>query len=328
MSIQDKSCLMHQVEGTLRTRMFANLLEEAMGEINDHLEEYDVTRIAGEDVAGSDDLIDAFITAKKVEGCTDKTLVAYRYEIERLMKFLQLPVRMVTPQHIRAYLVREQKRGIADSTLNNNRHKFSTFFGWLFKEKLISDNPMASISPIKYEEKVRKPIDKADLERLRRSCKHIRDYAILHFLLSTGCRIGEMCSLNRSDVNLETGEFIAFGKGRKERPSYLSDVAKMALKEYLASRKDNCEALFIGNRRTRFTESGARRMLKRLEKIANCENIHPHRFRRTMITTLLDLGMPIQEVAVLVGHKKIETTMRYYTASPETIKSSWARYGR
>lgn len=327
MSIQDKTCLMHQVEGTLRTRMFANLLEEAMGEINDHLEGYDVEKISEEN-AGSEDLLDAFITAKKVEGRTEKTLIAYRYKIERLLKFVKVPIRVISANDVRAYFVAEQNRGIADSTLDGDRQKFSSFFGWLFKERLISINPMSSISPIKYEKKVRKPISKADMDKLRRACGTPRDYAILNFLMSTGCRVEEMCSLDRKNVNLESGECIVYGKGRKERTVWLGDVAKLVLKEYLATRKDDLEPLFLGKRKTRFTQSGVRRMLNKIATIAGCEHIHPHRFRRTCITTLLDSGMHLQEVAVYVGHEKVETTMRYYTANPEAIKSSVMRFGR
>ena len=324
MAIQDKAMLMHQVEQTLHPRMFANLLEEAMTEINGHLDEYDVRHLG--ESSGTDNLLDSFINAKKVEGLSESTLSLYRYNIERFMMFANVKTRDVTTHHIREYLAHEQNRGLSDTTVNNLRSILNSYFSWLDQEKLITSNPVKSIGVIKCQKKVRESISDADMERLKRSCKNLRDIAILNLLASTGCRISEITNLNRNDVDLENMECTVLGKGNKERTVYLNEVAAMTLKEYLAKRKDRYPALFIGKRKNRLHPNGVREMLKQLAERSGVTNIHPHRFRRTLITNLLNRGMPIQEVAIVVGHDKIDTTMRYFSSSKARIKNSYRKY--
>ena len=166
----------------------------------------------------------------------------------------------------------------------------------------------------------------SDIELLKRKTKSLRDNAIINFLLATGCRISEVTSLNRDDVDLENGECIVLGKGNKERTVYLDEVAVLTLREYLASRNDNIDALFIGKRKERLQPGGVRAMMKKLSISSGVENVHPHRFRRTMVTKLLNRGMPIQEVALVVGHERVDTTMMYFSANKSRLKNSYRIY--
>lgn len=325
MATLDKVILMNKVEDTLKPRMFANLLEEAVTEIQTHLDDFDVQYVANSD-GKSDDMLQAFINAKQAEGRTSKTLTRYAYIIGRFMHYAGVKTREITTEHIRDYFASESKRGIADSTIEGYRQILNTYFGWLEHEKMIPINPAFNISAVKYEKKVREAFEDTDIERLKRSCRNKRDPAILCFLLSTGCRIGEATALNIKDVDLDNGECIVYGKGKKFRIVYLDDVTTMLMREYLATRNDTNEALFIGRGGKRFHDDGVRCMLKRLAKASGVGNVHPHRCRRTLITKLLNHGMPIQEVAIVAGHDKIETTMKYFSSSKERIKNSYKRY--
>ena len=326
MPIQDKVLLMHKVEETLKPRMFANYLEEAMREFTVTLDEFDVIHISNMDGTANEDCLEAYLNVKKIEGRSEKTIIRYAYIITRFLLWAKVNTREVNTQHIRAYLKAEHDRGVLNSTLEGTRQILNAYFSWLEHEKMIRMNPAFNVEPIKCEKKVKDIFSMADIEKMKRSCKTVRDVAIICFLLSTGCRISEVTQLDRGDINYESGECIVRGKGNKHRMVYLDDVAIMTLREYLAQRRDGSCALFIGKRMERMTSGGVRAMLKGVEEKSGVHNVHPHRFRRTLITRLLNRGMPIQEVAVLVGHDKVDTTMKYYKASSAKIKSSYMKY--
>lgn len=325
MAEQDKTLLLHKIDGTLRTRMYANLLEETEDEIQNHLDEFDVTHIGNEEVE-SEDLLDTYINAKRVSGRSELTLVRYRYTIERFMQYVNVKTREVNQHHVRDYFAHEKRRGIQDSTIEGTREVLNSYFGWLEHEKMIPSNPVFNVEPIKCQIKERNALSASEIEILKRNCKNIRDNAIISFLLATGCRISELVGLNVDDVDLVNGECIVLGKGNKERTVFLDEVALLTLKEYLARRNDDCEALFVNKRHGRLLPGGIRCMLKTLAEKANVDHVHPHRFRRTNVTHLLNRGMPIQEVAILAGHSKIDTTMKYFAANKARIKNSYRMY--
>lgn len=322
MSAPDKALLMHKVEDTLKPRMFANLLEEAVEEIQGHLDDFDVTRIAADSIE-SDDLLQLYLDAKRTAGRTEKTLTRYQYIIERSLRSIGLKTRDITKEHLRQYFADEMARGVSARTVDGVRQVLSGYFDWLSSEQLIPRNPAHNIEAIKYEQKERLALSYVDTDILARSCSTIRDRSILTFLLATGCRVSEVTGLNRDSVNLDLGECVVFGKGQKERMVYLDDVAVLTLREYLASRTDSCDALFVGKGGKRLLPGGVRAMLKRLAASCGVDNVHPHRFRRTLVTRLLNRGMAIQDVAVIAGHTKIDTTMKYYSQSKARIKNSY-----
>ena len=242
------------------------------------------------------------------------------------MAFAKVPTRRISVYHLRNYLTHEKERGICENTLEGYREIFSAYFNWLQRESLIDRNPCVNLGVIKVPKKEKKTYTDAELERLNWFCGNIRDRAILHFLRSTGCRISEVTELNRDQVNLEALECVVHGKGDKERTVYLDDVAGMLLKEYLKKRKDDVPALFINKRQDRFQPNGIRAMLKKLAANAGVEHVHPHKFRRTLATDLARHGMPIQEVAKVLGHEKLDTTMKYVVLNKDDVKASYRRY--
>ena len=253
-------------------------------------------------------------------------MVDYRYIINRFLKAENVKTKDVTKEHVRHYISAELERGINPNTMNNIRQKLNSYFGWLEAEQLIPYNPVHNIEVVKGPQIVREAYSTVDVEIIKRNCKTLRDHAIVSLLLSTLCRISEITALNIDDLDLENQEITVTGKGNKQRKVFIDDITLMIMREYIASRSDDNPALFVGKRHERLKPGGVRAMLKEIESRCEVENIHPHRFRRTSITTLLLHGMPIQNVALLAGHSKIDTTMRYYAAKSDTIKIDYKKY--
>ena len=268
-----------------------------------------------------------FIATKKVEGITMNTLRRYYDENNRLIQFLNKPIMDITTDDIRFYLShRRETKKVSNRTLDGMRRCFSSFFSWLSAERLIPHNPCASLKQIKYKKTVKKPFSSTELEKLRRTCNNIRDLALVDFLYSTGCRVSEVARLDISDVDFENSEVHVLGKGNKERIVYLSPVALMNLQDYLNSRKDENIALFLGKGTKRIGKNGIEAMLKRIGEKANVQNVHPHRFRRTLATNLLDRGMNIQDIASILGHADLKTTQIYCYISQCNVKNAYQKY--
>ena len=288
------------------------------------LDKFDLVELADE--MEQDDLLDCYVSAMKVECRSQKTIDRYVYVIGRMMEFVKVPTRRVSVYHLRNYLTHEKERGISEQTLEGYREIFSAYFNWLQRESLIDRNPCVNLGVIKVPKKEKKTYTDAELERLNWFCGNIRDRAILHFLRSTGCRISEITGLNRDQVNLELLECVVHGKGNKERTVYLDEVAGMLLAEYLNGRIDDVPALFINKQHDRLNPGGVRAMLNKLAEKAGVDHVHPHKFRRTLATGLARHGMPIQEVAKVLGHEKLDTTMKYVVLNKDDVKASYRRY--
>lgn len=325
MAIDAKVDFIRQAEQALADRVTVSDMTAIMSVINDLLQGYDMRCVeVWED--RKDDLLNCYLDAMRVECRSEKTIARYEYVIRRMMEFVTVPTRRITVHHLRGYLSHEKERGVADSTLEGTRQIFSAYFNWLQRESLIEKNPTANLGTVKVAKKEKLRYTEIEMEKLNQSCECIRDRAILHFLASTGCRISEMTELNRDNVNLEKLECVVHGKGNKERTVFLSEVAGMIIRQYLDTRKDDHEALFIGRIGERLQPGGVRFMLNELAKRAGVEHVHPHKFRRTLATELTRRGMPIQEVAKILGHEKIDTTMRYLDMNNETVKANYRRY--
>lgn len=285
------------------------------------------------DVALADDSADRmlkkFLATKRIEGIAESTLLRYAEENKKLIRFLGKPLYEVSTYDIRFYLsYRRENSGkkLGNRTLDGMRRCYSSFFSWLSAEGLIGRNPCAAIKQIKYRKEVKKPYSAAEMEKLRRACGNKRDLALLDFLYCTGCRVSEVARLNIDDIDFENMECTVLGKGNKERTVYLSEVAAMNLGEYLASREDGNEALFTGKGTERLGKNGIEVLLKRLGKKAGVINVHPHRYRRTLATNLLDRGMNIQDVAVILGHADLKTTQVYCYISQKNVKNAYSKY--
>ncbi|MCI8484715.1 MAG: tyrosine-type recombinase/integrase [Lachnospiraceae bacterium] len=274
-------------------------------------------------------MLKKFLATKRVEGIAESTLQRYANENLKLIRFLGKPVFEITPYDIRFYLSYRRERSevkLSNRTLDGIRRCYSSFFGWLSTEGLIQHNPCASIKQIKYRKKVKRPYTAAEMEKLRMACENTRDLALLDFLYCTGCRVSEVAKLNVEDIDFERMECTVLGKGNKERTVYLSEVAGMHLKNYLSERKDQKEALFAGKGTERLGKNGIEALLKRLGAKADVSDVHPHRYRRTLATNLLDRGMNIQDVAAILGHADLKTTQIYCYISQKNVKTAYNKY--
>lgn len=327
MSMADKKMFMKDIEQLIGTILTVTQTADVMKIVAEQLDGYSMEAITNADaMSDSGDLLKVYLEAKEIEGRSKKTIERYQYIITRAITGIKAPLRKITVYHLRAYLMDMRNKGTADSTVEGTREILCAFFGWLHKEGLIEGNPCANLSPIKCPKVVRLPYSEVEIEKLKEACKTVRDRAIIDFLLSTGCRISEMCELNRDDIDFNLAECIVHGKGNKERTVYLTPVAMMNLKKYLNSRNDTLPALFIGQRMERMAPDGVRTMLKGIEKRSGVENVHPHRFRRTLATNLINRGMPIQEVAAILGHDKLDTTMRYVYIDRRSLKTAYQKF--
>ena len=325
MSLEAKLHLAKRLEKELGQTLPAATVEEVIAKVSDILGGYDVEITAQEKDGTSEEFLAAFIAAKQIEGRSQKTLDRYSYLIRRMIEAQRIPIREMTIYNVRSYLMAEKKRGLSDRSLEGMRSVFSSFFGWLQKEGLMAHNPVGNVGTIKYTKKVRKPFSAAEIACIREACSTSRDVALVCFLASTGCRISEVCALDRA-INYRSGEITVLGKGNKERKVYVDDVAIMMLDRYLAERKDYSPALFAGKGSDRLQPGGVRHMLEQIGIRAKVDNVHPHRFRRTLATNLISRGMSIQEVAAILGHDNLNTTMTYVYLDQSAVKNSYHKY--
>ena len=275
------------------------------------------------------DYLQMFLDAKRIEGCSGRTLQYYRVTVEQFFRKIQTQVRRITTEEIRGYLSEYQKiNGCGKVTIDNIRRNLSSFFSWLEEEDYILKSPMRRIHKIKTKQPVKEIISDEAIEKLRDQCSCIRDLAMIDLLYSTGIRVGELVNLNISDVDFEARECVVFGKGDKERRVYFDAKAKLHLKAYLSSRKDENPALFVtlDAPHDRLKISGVEIRMRELGRSLNLHKIHPHKFRRTMATRAIDKGMPIEQVQKILGHSQLDTTMQYAIVNQINVKTSHQKF--
>lgn len=270
-----------------------------------------------------------FLNAKKIEGCSERTLSYYKTTVEKLLDGITDPIRKVTTDDIREYLANYQ--GLNDcskTTIDNIRRNISSFFTWLEEEDYIIKSPMRRIHKIKTTKTVKEVISDEEIEKMRDKCKNLRDLAIIDLLYSTGIRIGELVRLNIDDIDFEERECIVFGKGDKERRVYFDAKTKIHLTDYINSRFDTNPALFVtlDAPYNRLQISGIEIRLRRLGRELGINKVHPHKFRRTMATRAIDKGMPIEQVQKLLGHSQIDTTMHYAIVNQTNVKVAHRKF--
>ena len=275
-----------------------------------------------------DDMED-FLMSKALGGLAVDTVDRYRYELTRMLSYVNKAVKEITEGDVSGYLrTYKRLRKVCNQTLKNVRSVFSTFFSWLRDRGRIIKNPMALVESIKVEKKIRKPFSDTEREKMFRSCTNLRDMAMLEFLYSTAVRVSELTRLNRDDIRFGTRDLIVYGKGGKERRVYLNERTHMYLKEYLQSRTDDNPHLFAGVRAPfrRLTKAGVEDAVRRIGHRAGVKNAHPHRFRRTSITNALNRGMPLHEARDMAGHVKADTTLMYSETDQEAVQYHHKKY--
>lgn len=277
----------------------------------------------------NDGYLEMFLSAKRIEGCSLRTLDYYEITIRKMFRSITEPIRKITTDDIRKYLSNYQGiNNCSKTTIDNIRRNISSFFTWLEEEDYIIKSPMRRIHKIKTVKTVKEVISDEDIEKMRDKCNNLRDLAIIDLLYSTGIRIGELVRLNIDDINFEERECVVFGKGDKERRVYFDAKTKIHLQGYVNNRDDNNPALFVtlDAPYDRIKISGVEIRLRRLGRELGISRIHPHKFRRTMATRAIDKGMPIEQVQKLLGHSQIDTTMRYAIVNQVNVKVAHRKY--
>lgn len=274
-------------------------------------------------------LLSKFMSAKRVEGCSVKTLDYYQSVLLKLFSMVPVSVLHMKTEHIRSYLSAYADRTkCSKSNLDNIRRILSSFFTWLEEESYILKNPVRRIHKIKVDKTVKETYSDEAMERMRDECHCLRDLAIIDLLASSGMRVGELVRLNREDIDFDNRECIVFGKGSKERPVYFDARTKIHLKNYLDSRTDDNPALFVSLLKpyNRLQISGVEIRLRSLGRELGIPKVHPHKFRRTLATKAIDKGMPIEQVQRLLGHTQIDTTMQCAMINQRNVKVSHQKY--
>lgn len=274
-------------------------------------------------------LIETFVSAKRIEGCSEKTLSYYRTTIEAMVMDLGKGIRQIRTEDLRAYLTAYQRRkGASRVTIDNIRRILSSFFSWLEDEDYILKSPVRRIHKVKTVTNIKETYTDEELETMRDSCLELRDLAIIDMLASTGMRIGEMVLLNRADIDFNERECVVFGKGDKERMVYFDARTKIHLQNYLSSRTDDHPALFVTLRAPyeRIQIGGIESRLRKLGQRLAIHKVHPHKFRRTLATMAIDKGMPIEQLQQLLGHKRIDTTLQYAMVKQSNVKLAHKKF--
>ncbi|MDY6229030.1 MAG: site-specific tyrosine recombinase/integron integrase [Clostridium sp.] len=275
------------------------------------------------------DYLNLFICAKRVEGCSEKSIRYYKSTIEKMLETIDKEINKISTEDLRKYLGDYYTNSkISKTTVDNTRRILSSFFSWLEEENYIFKSPVRRIHKIKTTKVIKATYSDENIEIIRDNCKELRDLAIVDLLNSTGMRVGELVKLNIRDINFNERECVVWGKGDKQRIVYFDAKAKIHLQEYLKSRLDNNEALFVTllKPHKRLQISGVEIRLRELGKKLNIDKVHPHKFRRTLATKAIDKGMPIEQVQELLGHEKIDTTLQYAMVNRNNIKNSHRRY--
>ena len=275
------------------------------------------------------DLIDIFISAKRVEGCSEKTLNYYLTTIQTVVDSIVKDARRITTEDLRNYMMTYQSsKKLSKTTVDNIRRILSSFFAWLEDEDYIVKSPVRRIHKVKSVSTIKETYTDENLEVMRDKCNSIRDVALIDILSSTGMRVGELVLLNREDINFNERECVVFGKGSKERVVYFDARTKIHLLNYLKSRIDDNKALFVSLKAPykRLTIGGVEARLRGLGKKLNIDKVHPHKFRRTLATMAIDKGMPVEQLQKLLGHQRIDTTLQYAMVKQSNVKIAHRKY--
>lgn len=313
--------LMNKIEYEMRNNLSEEQLRQLHAVLKGCLYSTDEGNIA--------DLIKLFLAAKRVEGCSDKTVKYYDSTIRNAIEKIGKEVILVTTDDLRIYLDNyQEKNGISKVTIDNIRRILSSFYSWLEDEDYIVKSPVRRIHKVKTCKTVKETYSDETLEMMRDECDGIRDLAIIDLLASTGMRVGELVKLDKKDIDFINRECVVLGKGNKQRKVYFDARTKLHLQKYIDSRNDDNVALFVSLQKpyNRLQISGVEIRLRELGSRLNIDKVHPHKFRRTLATTAIDKGMPIEQVQQLLGHQSIDTTLQYAMVNQNNVKESHRKY--
>lgn len=307
-----------------------NAQTEKLQEVLLHtLWDYDISPSDGKTEEQEQDLLALFLSAKRIEGCSEKSLKYYQATTQAMLDGIGKPIKEIVTEDIRQYLTNYQReRHSSRVTIDNIRRILSSFFSWLEDEDYILKSPVRRIHKVKTASNIKETYSDEALELMRDSCSEMRDLAMIDLLASTGMRVGEMVLLNRNDVNFTERECVVFGKGDKERMVYFDARTKLHLQAYLESRSDDNPALIVSLKSpfTRLSIGGVETRLRDLGRHLGVSKVHPHKFRRTLATMAIDKGMPIEQLQQLLGHKRIDTALQYAMVKQSNVKLAHRKY--
>ena len=321
------SQVISEIQNELMNVLDTNQMENLLEVLEKHL--LPLEKAVSRNDNKKQDMLPIFIAAKRVEGCSEKSLRYYESTIRNMLEMIEKPECEITTEDLRSYLDLYQQRGtVSKVTLDNVRRILSSFFSWLEDEDYIVKSPVRRIHKVKTGKTVKETYTDESLELMRDHCENARDLAMIDLLASTGIRVGELVKLNRNDVDFENRECIVFGKGNKERKVYFDARTKIHLLKYLSERTDENEALFVSLLKPfdRLEISGVEIRLRKIGRELRLQKVHPHKFRRTLATMAIDKGMPIEQVQQLLGHQSIDTTLQYAMVNQNNVKESHRKF--
>ena len=324
-----KEQLIREVQRQMLPYLNNAQLKQLQGVLEGVLSGVELSRSAGMVDSAKVDTVACFINAKRIEGCSEKTLSYYRQTIVSMLSGIDKEPQEIVTEDLRKYLTEYQtSRKSSKVTIDNIRRILSSYFSWLEDEDYIVKSPVRRIHKVKTAKVIKETYTDEALEIMRDNCCNVRDLAMIDLLASSGMRVGEMIAINRDDINFNERECVVFGKGSKERIVYFDARTKIHLQNYLESRTDTCPALFVSLTapHDRLQIGGVERRLRELGKRLNLPRVHPHKFRRTLATSAIDKGMPIEQVQQLLGHQKIDTTMHYAMVKQQNVKLAHRKY--
>lgn len=326
----------NEIIDKIKSRMENELLPEQLIKLEEVLMDvFEYKKFEDSSSRNNKNLINQYISAKKIEGCSKRTEEYYLSTLNFFEKTIKCDICTINTNNIREYLFNYQKiNNCSNVTLDTVRRILSSFYKWLEEEDFILKSPMKRIHRIKTPVVIKQALSEEQIEVIRKKASNNnRNLAIIDFLLSSGIRVSELVRLNRSSINLNSRTCIVFGKGAKQRETYFDVRTKIELENYLKTRKDKNRALFVTERKkskhgsySRLSINSIEKMIREIGQKTDIENVHPHRFRRTMATRAIDKGMPIEQVQVLLGHTKIDTTMRYANVQQANVRYSHQKF--
>lgn len=328
-----KNKLINSIKISMKPFLNENQIVKLNNTLINELEEFEVYKkdknLSISESKENYDLLNSFLSAKKVEGCSIRTIHYYKTTLIKMLESVNLKIENITTDDLRKYLADyKNNTNASKATIDNIRRVLSSFFSWLEDEDYILKNPVRRIRKIKTRKVVKEVLSDENFEILRDNCDNIRDLAMIELLASTGIRVGELVNLNMDDVLFNERECVVLGKGDSERTVYFDAKTKIHLLKYLESRSDDNPALFVSFKKphNRLGINGVERRIRDLGRDSNIKKVHPHKFRRTMATTAIDKGMPIEQVQKLLGHVQIDTTMEYAMVNQNNVKIAHRKY--
>ncbi|MBQ9280261.1 MAG: site-specific tyrosine recombinase XerD [Clostridia bacterium] len=276
---------------------------------------------------------------QKDKKLSDNTLQSYNRDIKLYCNYLDAhnidPVK-TSEEELNTYLTSLKENGKAVSTVSRNLASLRSFYQYLYRTRVISEDPTLNLESPKIERKLPKVLTSEQVELLLEQPKCVdlkgyRDKAMLELVYATGIRVTELISLNVDDINLESGYIKCVGKN-KERVIPIGSLAINALKEYMDKSRnvmlkdENDQALFVNVNGHRLTRQGFWKIIKQYKTQANIDvDITPHTLRHSFAVHLLENGAELRAIQEMLGHSDISSTQMYAQIGQNRIKDVYMK---